>query len=705
MGFRAAFMNGITLERWCSRIIEGGWLLIALGVPLAFDAGSAQPFEPAKVAVLRTIVVFMVVAWLVEAGGQRSRGPETCPEPSRGEQGGRNARRVSFILHPSSVCTRQGVILLLALTLALIYLAAATFSIAPRISLWGSYSWRQGAYTFLCLLALFALVAGRLRTRPQRERLVTAMLCASAVVSGYGLIQFAGLDPIPWERAGERAFATLGHPNFLGLYLAMTMPLAAARLLATPRWPRRSLYAGLLFAQAGCLLATVSRSAWLGALVASVVLSLLARQGPPDVAASRARRARWTVVGLGTLAMALAALAAWAYADPGGWASGGLLEPVHSLLRGKSATTTIRLLTWPAAAQIVAARPILGTGPESFELAFQAVYPPALTAYGGAGATGGQVHNEFLDWAVNVGLPGLAAYLALVLAVCWRGWRAVQHAPRDEALLAAALIASVAAYLVANQFSFGTAATRSALWLSLGMLAACGGTLRVAQTRRVSKRWGQGLAGATLLLAALIFVLGTNVVPLLADAHARAGMRHLTAGDWPAAIAAYEQAIALQPEQDRYHALLASARVAQAVNGEVSAFPLAEAAIARAIALSPRDEAHWLMLGDVRRYWGEATPGAAHLDRAIAAYREAQRLSPTDPEPLVKMAQVYMLQGRPAEAVSACQAALALDPLNVAAYTHLALACEALGRPADAAEARRQATRAAEEIDRLVSKR
>jgi len=658
-------------------VIESGWLLIALAIPLVFDPGSAQPFEPVKVAVLRTIVIFMVVFWVLS-----TKSLKLYP-----------TRHVALTLPP-----------LLALTLALLYLAATVLSVSPRLSLWGSYQWRQGAYTFLCLLVLFALVAGQLRTRQQRERLVTTMLFASAVVSGYGLLQFAGLDPIPWERPAERPFATLGHPNFLGLYLAMTMPLAVVRLLEARAWSLRSLYAGLLFIQIGCLLATASRSAGLGALAASATLALLG--------GSRTRHTRWVIGSLVVVTVALLILAAWAYADPGGWASGGALEPIHSLLRGKSATTTIRILAWSATAQLIARHPLSGTGPESFALAFQAVYPPALTVYGGIRATGGQAHNEFLAWAVNAGLPGLVVYLALVVAVCWCGWRVVKNAARPEALTAAAFIAGVVAYQVANQFSFGVATTLSTLWLSLGVLAGAasaiyahspGGKEVGAQTASVRRR--KLLSGAGLFLAALVLTWGTNVVPLLADAHVKTGLYHLRTGDWPAAIAAYERAIAWQPDQDYYQALLASAQLARAVNGTGAAFPLAEAASERAIARSPLDEEHWLMLGDVRRYWGQATADPTHLDRASAAYRQAQHLSPTDPEPLIKTGQVLMLQGYPAEAVLAYQAALALDPLNASAYSHLALAYQALGRPAEAAEALRQATRVAEECDRLISKR
>ena len=50
-----------------NRIFEPGWLLAAVLVPLAVNPWGQNPFVPLKVAVLRTIVFGLVLAWALKA--------------------------------------------------------------------------------------------------------------------------------------------------------------------------------------------------------------------------------------------------------------------------------------------------------------------------------------------------------------------------------------------------------------------------------------------------------------------------------------------------------------------------------------------------------------------------------------------------------------------------------------------------------------
>ena len=48
-----------------SRVFETGWLIAAVLVPLTFNPWGQNPFEPPKVAVLRTVAFSLAVAWAV----------------------------------------------------------------------------------------------------------------------------------------------------------------------------------------------------------------------------------------------------------------------------------------------------------------------------------------------------------------------------------------------------------------------------------------------------------------------------------------------------------------------------------------------------------------------------------------------------------------------------------------------------------------
>jgi len=60
------------LSLFCEKIIEAGWLAAAIIAPLFFNWYSNRVFEASKVALLRSIAVVMLAAWLIkilEVGG------------------------------------------------------------------------------------------------------------------------------------------------------------------------------------------------------------------------------------------------------------------------------------------------------------------------------------------------------------------------------------------------------------------------------------------------------------------------------------------------------------------------------------------------------------------------------------------------------------------------------------------------------------
>ena len=76
--------------------------------------------------------------------------------------------------------------------------------------------------------------------------------------------------------------------------------------------------------------------------------------------------------------------------------------------------------------------------------------------------------------------------------------------------------------------------------------------------------------------------------------------------------------------------------------------------------------------------------GDGDLDQSVASLALARGLFPRDPTTRVNLASHFLLIGRPGDALPEAQAALALNPDNVAAYTNAIAAFVGLGRLADA---------------------
>src|SRR6185369_15445702 len=132
---------------------------------------------------------------------------------------------------------------------------STALSIAPRLSLWGSYVRGEGLVTLASYVVVFAAVAARLRRRAQLDRVIDVIVAGSLPVTLYGLAQAAGLDPIDWSLTYQewRVSTTLGNPVFAGSYLVLVLPLTLVAVLAM----------------------TGSRGPWLGAAAALLALALL----------------------------------------------------------------------------------------------------------------------------------------------------------------------------------------------------------------------------------------------------------------------------------------------------------------------------------------------------------------------------------------------------------------------------------------------
>jgi len=166
------------------------------------------------------------------------------------------------------------------------------------------------------------------------------------------------------------------------------------------------------------------------------------------------------------LAIAIAALAAGA----GAWRIG-----LPRLVEALSATQTLggldgRLEVWSRAIYMLQDFPFTGIGMGTFKQVANAMYPFFLA---GPNADVPHAHNLFLQVGVDLGLPGLVAYLALLLVTAW-SLIMVLRRPASFRWLAAGLLCSLVALCVHGLLDAATWGTRPAIlsWAIFGLAAA-----------------------------------------------------------------------------------------------------------------------------------------------------------------------------------------------------------------------------------------
>jgi hypothetical protein len=288
---------------------------------------------------------------------------------------------------------------------------STAFSLDPFQSLWGdSFQPYYGVLQFSLYAAAYWLGAS-VDDKTADDGLSTLAL-AGGLAAAFAAAQAVGLVPHPWDATPgtRRVLGPTGNPAMFGAVAVMLLPACLWRWKA-----RSSRAAGLAAAGLGvALLLTQSRMAWLAAGGGAFVwLAASGRLTP------RSRR-------LGTgllLALVLAA-------------------GVFTLRRSR--VDSMRVGVWRAAAVGALERPWTGYGPDNYMLALRKLRKPefvAITRH--AQASQSSAHNDLLQAAATLGLPGFLAYLWLIGALTAHLWRSLQGEERERAAAAAGALAAV----------------------------------------------------------------------------------------------------------------------------------------------------------------------------------------------------------------------------------------------------------------------
>lgn len=346
------------------------------------------------------------------------------------------------------------------------------------------YSARAHLPRLLAYLAAF-LIAAHLSARcGARGRLAAAIVLLALVEAAMGLAQYlAGWQQIYHLQKvfyTAHASGTYVNPNHFAGLLAMALPLAFAGALAG--WERRErggpedethgaspARAVLLTFLTALLFLAILFSRSRGGLLAAG--GGLAVTGAIWLAASRRRRESAIIVSV-FLAVA-ASLAAWVGLDP-------VIERYQTAGRDLVARTAV----WRDTLALIAERPLAGSGFGSFG----EVYPRVQTAH--PAFTVDHAHNDYLQLAVELGVPAAALLAASWMFLTARGARAAlaRSAALSRRAQLAGAVGGAAALLAHAVLDFNLQLPANALVFAvlLGMLAARPGADPAAPLNRAA---------------------------------------------------------------------------------------------------------------------------------------------------------------------------------------------------------------------------
>ncbi len=360
-------------------------------------------------------------------------------------------------------------------------LVSALWSVAPRLSV-------ERAASLGLLFAAALLLADAVRGRAVSiERLLLGLLGGATAVGIAGLVMLLVAHGDAVEAASLEAparFRGFGqNPNTASLLFALAVPVALWAALSARTRPRQALFAAALALLAGSIVASGSHGALVagavGALAPALARTGLTRSAAFAVAAVGAALAVGAVIQ--TLPQPSNAASTPAVAHSGPAPKPGYLNAEASYpldadigrplpgggeppLRRSFVATSGRSEAWAGAIHQAAQRPLLGFGFGTEARVFVDRYYRFF---------GGLPENSYIGIALQLGIVGLAALLALVAVLVVRGRAGLSGPRRDLAAACLGVLAAGLAMAVVQSYLYSVGNIASAtFWICAFLLPA-----------------------------------------------------------------------------------------------------------------------------------------------------------------------------------------------------------------------------------------
>ncbi len=616
-------------------------------IPLVYWYGVFFPHVFMKVVVFRILVECAVVSWV----GLLYLRPEY-------------RLRSSWVLW--SVLAWMSLLLL-----------SMAFGVNAYKSWWSDFERMTGVFTQLHLLLFAAMLASVMRQK------IDWIWCFRVSAASASLVALAGL--IEATQTDGRIIATIGNASFLATYMLGALCIIAWLFVDSWSQKRRSYGALLVYGILGILIAVVlvltgSRGAVLGLLGGVVFFCAwvwwFARGlGAEDkVRYTLLRRIALGVL-VGTIACGSLVLLTPDFvrrvAPPA-------LQRIVSIDIGQR-TATGRLLAWQVAWRGFQERPMLGWGPENFNVLFDKYYDWHLYEQE---PWFDRAHNVVFDIGSTSGTLGLLAYLGIFFTAWWMLIRTIRQRP-EEFLTSSVVAMFFAAYLVQNMFTFDVLTSLLILYLFLAYVAT-EELLPLSQkvqapTRKRYPVWLGVMSGAVLIAT----LYGANVHPFLANAKGHLGWEELrNLGSDQKAMSYFDQAIAYGTHGNTNLRRFSADYVFEFIKqggkrpdeSMHTLFLYAMRRVDENIVADPQNVKWPMYAGQLANLYAVRYGDPSYAQKAEVYYLNAKRMSPQRLQIYLEIAQARKVQGNIAGLWEALREGLAFAPdmlmLHINAMAH-----------------------------------
>lgn len=316
--------------------------------------------------------------------------------------------------------------LLFIVSLLLVFVVNGSF-----LQIYGAYGRNTGLLAYLSLV-LVLLAAVSVADLKFVEKLVWVLIFTGIFNALYGLVQWAGLDPVEWNNPYNPIVGTLGNPNFTSAHLGIAALASLSLLLGKASSGMRLVLAANVLLS---LFVIYQSDASQGLLIFGLGTSVIFYY--------RIVRRLKLLIGYGYWASvtAVSGLGVFGILNKG---------PLAGALYQDS--VTYRGDYWRAGWKITTENPLFGVGLDAYGDWYRFARTEAAVLRRGPDVTSNSAHNVFLDISSNGGFLLLIAYLLILGLVIRSALRVLRKSVGFDAV-GVGLVTAWLAYLVQSIIS------------------------------------------------------------------------------------------------------------------------------------------------------------------------------------------------------------------------------------------------------------
>lgn len=407
-------------------VIKGG-IFILPAIFLIVSGVFFFPFITGKNFFFRVVVEIIFLLWVVLSVFDKSYRPKKTP-----------------------------VLLALGVTLFILFLATI-FGENPYRSFWSNFERMEGLVGHIHLFLYFLIATSALKAREDWSWLFRSIIAFGTLVIFYAYFQLLGAFKI--HQGSTRLDSTLGNASYLAIFVIFQLFILAFLYIRSLKSNIKFLYLALAVINLPILYYTATRGAILGFLVGLIVfgitLGLLTKN-------KNIRK-----IALGTIIAVVLVVGLFvAIKDSSFIKSSPVLDRLASISFTEK-TVESRFLVWNMSIEGVKEHPILGWGPENYNLVFNKYYDPRLW---GQEQWFDRAHNVFFDWITSAGILGLLAYLSIFATALFMTWKLYKKG-RINLFEVASIFALLSAYGFHNLFVFDSLTSYFLFFTILGYIS------------------------------------------------------------------------------------------------------------------------------------------------------------------------------------------------------------------------------------------